>query len=436
MLEGVTLGLVGLAFTLVLIVLHVPIGVALGIGGIVGFALLAGWPAALSLAGTEPVSTIQNLDLAVIPLFLLMGELAARGGLATDLYTAAHAVLGHRRGGLALATIGGCAAFGSVCGSGIATAATFGRIALPEMERHGYEPGFAAGTVAAGGTLGIMIPPSVIMVIYAALTEQFISELFVAAIIPGIMAVAGYALAAIIAVSLKPSIAPQAEPMPWSERLRAVTRAWGVVFLAVLVIGGIYGGLFTPNEAAAVGVVVALAFAVGRRKLNLTNLAETLMNAAGSTAMVYVLIIGASIFSYFLTATKVPQFLVLSITSLGWPPLAIIAAILVLYIILGAVFDEVAAMVLTIPFVLPIIKTLGYDLVWWGIINVVIIEIGMICPPIGINVFVIHGMRPGGSLVAIYRGIMPFLLADFVRLGLLTTFPALTLWTLRLWKGV
>jgi C4-dicarboxylate transporter DctM subunit len=436
MLDGVALGFAGLAAALILIFLHVPIGVALGLVGIAGYAMVSSLPAALSLAATEPASIISNLDLAVIPLFLLMGELAARAGLANDLYNAAHAFLGHRRGGLALATIGGCAAFGSVCGSGIATAATFGRIALPEMEERGYDPGFAAGTVAAGGTLGIMIPPSVIMVIYAVLTEQFITELFVAAIVPGILAVAGYVLAVLVYARLNPAAAPQSAALPWAERIRAVGKAWGVVFLTVLVIGGIYAGLFTPNEAASVGVVTALAFAIARRKLTLATLADTLKSAAGSTAMVYVLIIGASIFAYFLTATKVPQFLVESITSLALPGLAVILLILVLYIALGAIFDEVAAMVLTLPFVLPLIKSFGYDLVWWGIINVVVIEIGMICPPVGINVFVIHGMRPGGSLIAIYRGITPFLIADLIRLILLTAFPALTLWTLHVWKGI
>lgn len=436
MLDGVALGFSGLAFALVLIFLHVPIGVALGLVGIAGFAMIAGIPAALSLAATEPVSAITNLDLAVIPLFLLMGELAAQAGLATDLYNAAHAFMGHRRGGLALATIGGCATFGSVCGSGIATAATFGRIALPEMEKRGYEPGFAAGTVAAGGTLGILIPPSVIMVIYAVLTEQFITDLFVASIIPSVIAIAGYALAAMIYVRLHPEVAPQSEPLPWPVRWQALGRSWGVTLLTVIVIGGIFVGWFSPNEAAAVGVVIALAFAIGRRRLTLQSLRDTLVASAGSTAMVYVLIIGASIFSYFLTATRVPQFLVSAITATALPGLAIIFLILVLYIVLGAVFDEVAAMVLTLPFVLPIIKSFNYDLVWWGIINVVVIEIGMICPPIGINVFVIHGMRPGGSLVGIYRGIMPFLLSDFVRLFLLTMFPPLTLWTLHLWKGL
>lgn len=435
-MSGVALGFSGLAVALGLIFLHVPIGIALGLAGIGGFALLAGWPAALSLAATEPTSTITNLDLAVIPLFLLMGELAARAGLATDLFSAAQALVGHRRGGLALATVGGCAAFGSVCGSGIATAATFGRIALPQMVERGYEPGFAAGTVAAGGTLGIIIPPSVIMVIYAVLTEQFITELFVAAIVPGILAVIGYALAVALHVRFKPDSAPASARLPWPERLQAIRRAWGVLFLTGLVIGGIYAGWFSPNEAASVGVVVALVFAIGRGRLTFANLGETLMSAAGSTAMIYILIIGASIFSYFLTATRVPQFLVELIANAALPGLAVIALILVLYIVLGAVFDEMAAMVLTMPFVIPIIKTFDYNLVWWGIINVIVIEIGMICPPIGINVFVIHGMSKGGSLIAIYRGIMPFLFADFARLALLTAFPALTLFTLNLWKGL
>jgi C4-dicarboxylate transporter DctM subunit len=393
--------------------------------------VLAGVQPALSLLANEPASVITNLDLAVIPLFLLMGSLAAAAGLATDLYNLAYALAGHRRGGLALATIGGCAGFGAICGSGVATAATFGRVALPEMLKRGYSPALAAGTIASGGTLGIIIPPSTIMVIYAILTEQFIVDLFIAAIVPAIFAVSLYFIAILIYVNVyDPNAGPAGDRLSWAERWQAVKANWGVLFLATVVLGGIYSGVFSVNEAAAVGVTVALAFAVARRRLTWPVFMRVLAESSATTMMIYIMIIGASIFSYFMTITHAPDRLVTAISSLALPGIAIIFILLVLYIILGAIFDEVAAMVITLPFVLPLIKHFGYDLVWWGIINVMVIEIGMICPPIGINVFVIHAVNKTIPVGAIYRGIMPFLFADILRLAILTAFPALTLSTL------
>lgn len=429
------IALAGFGIMFILIMLHVPIGVAMGVVGVGGFAVIVGIDPALTLLATEPASVFTNLDLAVIPLFLLMGSLAAAAGLASDVYNLAYAFIGHRRGGLALATIGGCGGFGAVCGSAIATTATFGRVALPEMLQRGYSPSLAAGAIASGGTLGIIVPPSSIMVIYAILTEQFIVHLFIAAIIPAIMAIGFYMIATVVYVHfIDPKAGPAGPRMPWPERWQVIKANWGVLLLATVVLGGIYSGIFTVNEAAAVGVTLALAFAILRRKLTWRGFLNVLVESSATSLMIYVMIIGASIFSYFMSVAHAPDRLVQGINSLQLSGGMVIAILLAMYVVLGAVFDEVAALVMTMPFVLPIIKHFGYDLVWWGIINVIIVEIGMICPPIGINVFVIHGMRKDIKIGAIYRGIMPYLVADVVRLTLLTMFPALSLLTLHILK--
>lgn len=428
MSDPVTLALVGIGATFALMALHVPIGVAMGLVGVAGYAIMVGLGPALSLLANEPAGVMTNLDLAVIPLFLLMGSLAGAAGLAGDVYNLAYAFVGHRKGGLAMATLGGSAGFGSVCGSGIATAATFGRVALPEMLARGYAPSLATGVIASGGTLGILIPPSTIMVIYAVLTEQFIVDLFTAAVVPAIIAILLYFVAILGTLHVNPGAGPAGPRMAWPERLRVIRANWGIVFLATVVLGGIYSGIFTVTEAAAVGVTVAFLFALGRRKLTWPVFLRVLAEASATTAMIYVMIFGASIFSYSMTITHAPGRLVEAITGLEVPGLAIIFVLLAAYVVLGAIFDEVAAMVITLPFVLPLIQHLGYDLIWWGIINVIVIEIGMICPPIGINVFVLHGMNKTIPVSTIYRGIAPFLAADVVRLGLLTAFPMLTLW--------
>ena len=427
-MDPLILALFGFALMLVLIVLHVPLGVAMALVGVGGFAWMVGWGPAVSLMATEPASAMANLDLAVIPLFMLMGSLAAAGGLASDVYNLANALIGHRRGGLASTTIVACAGFGAICGSGIATTATFGRVALPEMLGRRYSHELAAGSIAAGGTLGIIVPPSAMMILYAVLTEQSVLDLFVAAIIPALLAVVLHMTAIQIKLIRNPDAAPRGERATWRERLDAVRQAWGVITLAVVVLGGIYSGIFTVNEAAAVGVVVAFLFALIRKRLDWHAFLMVLAEASAGTAMIYVMVFGATIFSYFIAVTGAAAFLISWISALPVPPEVIIFGILVLYIFLGAFFDEVAAMVITLPFVLPVIQTLGYDLVWWGIINVVVIGIGMLTPPIGINVMVLNSMHKDISLRSIYRGVVPFLCADLVRLALLTLFPALTLW--------
>ncbi len=434
-MEPVTVVLLGLAGMFVLILLHVPLGVAMGIAGVVGFGVLANFMPAYTLLASETASAFTSQDLATIPLFIMMGGFASAAGLSEDLYRVAYALVGHRRGGLAMATIGGCAGFGAVCGSSIATTATFGRVALPPMQARGYAPGFATGTVAAGGTLGILVPPSIIMVIYAVLAEQLILTLYVAAIVPSILAVALHFSAIAIYTRVRPMDAPAGELMPWNERVRELLRGWAVLSLILIVLGGISFGVFTAVEGAAVGAALAFIFALLRRSLDRETFKRTLIDVASTTAMIYVIIIGASLFGYFVAISKAPQEIIGAISGAGLSMPAVMFLLMVMYLILGAVFDEVAAMVITLPFVLPLIKSWGFDPVWWGIINVVIIELGMLIPPIGMNVFVIHGIAPQVPLTAIYRGVTPYIASNLLRLAILLTFPALCLWLPAYLKG-
>jgi len=427
-MDLLTLALIGCVAMFALILLHVPLGVAMALVGVVGFAQVAGWAPALSLMASEPAAAMSNLDIAVIPLFMLMGSLATVGGLGTDIYEVSYAVIGHRRGGLATTTILASAGFGAVCGSGVATTATFSKVALPEMLKRQYSAELATGAVAAGGTLGIIVPPSGMMILYAVLTEQSVLALFTAAFIPAAIAIIFYIIAIQVQVMLNPAAAPQGERLPFKKRIAALRQGWGVAVLSIVVLGGIYSGIFTVHEAAAIGVVIAFMFALLRRRLGVREFLNVLGEASSATAMIYLMIFGATIFSYFISVTGGADFIVSGITSLDVAPLVVIGLLLLFYMFLGAFFDEVAAMVITLPFVIPVIQNLGYDLVWWGIINVVVIGIGMLTPPIGINVMLLSSMNPQIPLTTIYRGIFPFFCADVIRLALLTLVPALTLW--------
>lgn len=435
MTDPVMLTVWGLLATFVLILLHVPVGVAMGLAGLAGFGLLQGFGPALAMIASETSNALASLDLATIPLFVLMGSFASMGGLSEDLYRLAYAVVGHKRGGLAMATIGGCAGFGAVCGSSVATAATFGRASLPSMVTRGYAPGFAAGTVASGGTLGILIPPSSIMVIYAVLSQELIITLYIAALVPALIAVTLHLLTIMAYARWRPGDAPVGPRATPAERWRAVRESWQVIVLALTVIGGMAFGVFTATESAAVGAVMALVFAAMRRTIGRARLREALTSTARTSAMIYVLIIGASLFGYFAAVTQAPQALVASVQASGMPVWAAVATMMLMFIVAGAVFDEVAAMVVTMPFVLPLIKSWGFDPVWWGVINVVIIELGMLIPPLGMNVFVVKGIAPSIPLAAIYRGVMPYIASNLVRLTLLLVFPALSLWLPAYLKG-
>ena len=429
------IGAAGLAALFVLILAQVPIGFAMMVVGVAGFALQGGWKPALTLLASEPSGVLSNVDLATVPLFLLMGTFASTAGFSTDIYNAVAAMLGHRRGGLAYATIGGCAAFGVVCGSSTATAATFAKAALPEMLNRGYSKAFSTGTIAAGGTLKSLIPPSVVMILYCVAAKTFIFDLFIAAVIPALLAIALNLVAIAIMVRWDPGSAPVSLRVEWRQRWGALKKASPVLGLMLAVFGGLYSGIFTVNEAASVAAVLSFVFAVLRRRMNWDNLVQGLRESAGATAMLYIILIGAFVFTYFITLAKIPEALVLAIEGLSFSPLAIIFLLLVAYLVLGAVFDEISAMLITLPFVLPVIVKLGYDPVWWGIINVVVIELGMIIPPIGVIVFVLHGLAPDIPMRTIYRGVTPFIFADLLLLALLTLFPSLALWPLRWLAG-
>lgn len=433
-MSALAIGGLGMLALLALMFAQIPIGFAMMIVGVTGYALQAGWAPALTLLTSEPSALLSSVDLATVPLFLLMGTFATAAGFSSDIYNAAAALLGHRRGGLAYATIGGSAAFGAVCGSSTATAATFAKAALPEMLRRGYAPSFSTGTIAAGGTLKALIPPSIIMILYCIVAKAFIFDLFIAAIVPALLAITLNLLAITLLVRLRPELAPVSKRLPWAERWTALRRAAPFILLMMTVFAGLYSGVFTVNEAASVAAVLALAFAVARGRLNWESLWVGMRETASATAMIYIIIIGATVFSYFITLARVPEALVDLVSHSGFPPLAIIMLLLVAYLILGAIFDEIAAMLITLPFVLPVVLELGYDVVWWGIINVVIIELGMIIPPIGIIVFILHGLAPSISLSTIYRGVAPFIAADIALLALLTLFPGIVMW-LPLWLG-
>jgi tripartite ATP-independent transporter DctM subunit len=419
------LGTVGM-FTL--IALHIPIGVAMALAGVIGFAFLVGWTPAFALLANGPVSVLSNMDLAVIPLFLLMGSFAGVGGLSADIYRLAYATIGHRRGGLALATILGCAGFGAICGSSIATAATVGRVALPEMLGRGYSPQLATGSIASGGTLGILIPPSLVMVIYAFLTEQFVITLFVAALIPALIVTCAHFLTIALVVWRNPQAGPPGERMSWAGRLEVLKECWGVIALLLCVVVSIYGGIFTVNEAAALGAGLACAFALARGRINRETLWQVAKETATNTGLLYLIIMGASIFSSFIAASRAPQVLVGHIAALSLEPLLVVLVLMIMYLVLGCIFDSLAALVITLPFVLPLVLGMGYSPVWWGIIMVIIIELGLITPPIGVNVFVLYGIAGTVPMRTIFRGIMPFLLAELACVALLILFPDLVTW--------
>src|SRR5512134_659566 len=419
------LGTIGM---FLLIALHIPIGVAMALAGVIGFTFLVGWSPAVALLANGPVSVLSNMDLAVIPLFLLMGSFAGVGGLSADIYRLAHATIGHRPGGLALATILGCAGFGAICGSSIATAATMGRVALPEMLKRGYSPALATGTIASGGTLGILIPPSLVMVIYAYLTEQFVITLFVAALVPALIVTLAHIVTIALVVWRDPRAGPPGERMPWAGRLQVLKECWGVMALLFCVVVSIYGGIFTVNEAAALGAGLAFAFALARRKVNRETLWQVAKETATNTGLLYLIIMGASIFSSFVAASKAPETMVGHIAALQLHPLLIILVLMIMYLVLGCIFDSLAALVITLPFVMPLVLGMGYSPVWWGILMVIIIEIGLITPPIGVNVFVLFGIAETIPMRTIFKGIAPFFVAEIACVAILILFPDLVTW--------
>jgi tripartite ATP-independent transporter DctM subunit len=433
-MTNLDLGIAVFVAMMLAIALRMPIAIALFVGGTAGFAMIAGVTPLLGLLNEAPYSRVATHSLTVIPLFILMGQFASQGGISQALYRSARAWMGHYRGGLAIATIGGCAAFGAICGSSVATGATMATIAMPEMRRYGYSGALATGSLAAGGTLGILIPPSIILVIYAILTETSLIHLFVAAIIPGIIAVIGYGGAIALYVRFKPAAGPAGERADWPERFRSLHAVWPVGLIFAAVIGGMYLGVFTPTEGAAVGAAATgiLSWTVGHMRLD--GIKAALLDTARITGMIFLILIGAEFYSSFLALSQLPQALAEWIGSLGWPSLAIVLLIVLIYLVLGCVMDTLAMILVTIPVFLPVIVALDFGmsqealLIWFGILVLTVTEVGLITPPIGINVFVINSMAPDVPLTETFKGIVPFFLSDLVRIVIIVAVPASATW--------
>jgi tripartite ATP-independent transporter DctM subunit len=412
----------------VLLAAGMPIGFAMGLSALVGTLFLIDSGASLALLGQTAYETALTYDLSVVPMFVLMGYIAGAAGLSESLYRACNAWLGHLRGGLALATIGGCGAFAAICGSSLATAATMSQIALPEMRRYKYDDRLATGAVAAGGTIGILIPPSVLMVIYGLLTETSISQLFMAGIVPGILTVIGFMLTISVVTRVNPAFGPPGERASMNQKLQAFRDVWGTAALFLLVIGGLYIGVFSPTEAASIGAVGALFLAILNKRFSFPMLANALIETVKTTAMIFTILIGAILFNNFLILASVPTLISDWITGLPLGREAILLVILGMYLVLGCLLDSLAMVLLTIPIVFPIIKALGFDPVWFGIIVVMVVELGLITPPIGMNVFVIKGIAKDVPLEDIFRGVTPFVVAQILLIAILVMFPPIALW--------
>jgi C4-dicarboxylate transporter, DctM subunit len=426
--------LLGFVAIFAMALLRVPLAFAMGIVGVVGIGLTRGWLPALASTAQVVHETGFAYTLSVIPLFILMGNFVARAGLAHELFAAAYAFIGHFRGGLAHATVAACAGFGAICGSSIATAATMSKVAYPSMKKMGYSDSLSTGVMAAGGTLGIMIPPSTIMVIYGIITETNIGKLFAAGVIPGILTALLMMGGIAIMTARDPEHAPAGERTSWPDRWKALRGIWGVVLLVIVVLGGIYGGIFTATEGAGFGAAGAFLFALARRRLTWAILYQVLVESARTTAMLFTLLIAATIFANFVNFTTMPGDLKSWITGLGLSPIMIITAMMFIYIVLGTVMEELTMVLLTIPLFFPIVTALGFDPVWFGVLIVMIVQIGLISPPVGMNLFVLNSLLPGVGLGAIFRGCWPFVVVMIFVLGLLIAFPQLSLWLPSLMK--
>lgn len=417
----------GFVVLFALVFIGVPLGFGLLLVGLGGFAVVRGIEAGLAMAGQQILDISTNFGFSVLPLFILMGAFVHRAELSDELYEATNAWLGHRRGGLAMATVAACGGFAAVSGSSLATAATMAKVAMPPMRRYGYQDSLAAGSVAAGGTLGILIPPSVPMVIYGILTETDIGKLFIAGLVPGILLTVLFIFAIAIATWLNPAIGPRGEKKSWGERWRALGKVWGIIALFVLVLGGIYFGIFTPTEAAGIGAAGAFLFALGRRKLGWKRLTESLIEAGRTTGMIFVVAFGALIFSQFVSLAGLSDALVTMIQSLDVSPFGVILVMCIILVLLGCVFDSLAMLLLTVPIFTPILEPLGVDLIWFGIVMIIVVEMGLITPPIGMNVFVVKSALLDVDLWAIYRGVWPFIFATIVCLALIMLIPDIAL---------
>ena len=417
---------VGFAVMLLLIFLQVPMAYAMALVGLVGTALLLSWPSAYAMVGSVVYESGFQYMLSVVPLFVLMGNFITQAKLSRELYAAAYAFLGHRRGGLAMSTIVACGGFGAVCGSSLATAATMSKVAYPEMRALGYSQALATGSIAAGGTLGILIPPSVVMVVYCILTEQSIGKMFAAGILPGLVAIGFYLLAVQWTIWRNPQAGPPGTRLTWPQRLLALRDVWAVIVLFAIVMGGIYGGVFTSTEAAGIGACGGFAFAWARGRLSWPVLSDVLVESARTTGMLFMILIGALVFANFINFTTLPADLRHYVQYFQLSPIAVIVAICGVYILLGCVLESMSMILLTVPVFYPLVQHLGFDLIWFGIIVVVVTEISFITPPVGMNVIVLRGLLPEVPIRTMFRGVAPFVVADFFRLGVLIAFPVIS----------
>ncbi len=425
-----TEALVGLGLMMVLALLRIPIAFSMGIVGFLGVAYLRDWnfAPAMAMVETKIYETGRNYTLSVIPLFILMGNLVTRAGMSQELFRAAYAFIGHLRGGLAMATIAACAGFGAICGSSVATAATMAKVAYPPMRALGYSDRLSTGAIAAGGTLGILIPPSTLMVIYGVMTETNIGKMFAAGILPGILATFLLCLAVQWTVWRDPESGPRGERSTWRQRLKAAEGVWAVALLFVVVMGGIYGGVFTATEGAGIGAFGALCIALIRRALTWRTFLDALIESGRTTAMLFVILTGALMFAEFVNYTTMPNDLRTLVTTLNLSPIMVIAAICAIYVILGTAMEELSMILLTVPVFFPLVVHLGFDPIWFGVLVVVVVEIGLISPPVGMNLFVLNALLPNVPTSTLFRGVLPFFVADVVRLGILIAFPIISLW--------
>jgi C4-dicarboxylate transporter DctM subunit len=420
--------LIGFVALFALMLLRVPVGMAMGLVGVSGFAYLVNGDAALKIIGHTSMRTVTDYTFGIIPMFLLMGAFVSNSGMSRELFRAANSFVGHFRGGLGIATIAACAGFAAISGSSVATAATFATVAYPEMRRYNYPQSFATGVIAAGGTLGAMLPPSTVLAVYGIITEQDIGKLFIAGIIPGLLAATMDMLTVVAIGRLRPDFLPVAPRHSWKERLIGLRDVWAMLLLFIFVIGGLYGGLFTPTEAGGVGAIGALLIGVVRGKLTGVEIRRSLLQAVRTAAAVLTVLIGALLFGYFLTVTQTPQKVTAFLTALGLGRYGVLALIMLMYIVLGCLMDSLAMIILTIPIIFPVIVQLGFDPIWFGVIIVMTVELGLIHPPVGMNVFVIKSVVQEVTFSTIFRGVLPFIVTDLIRLVILIAFPILALW--------
>ena len=420
--------IIGFVSLFALMLLRVPVGMAMGLVGVCGFSYLVNGTAALKLVGQTSMRTVTDYTFGVIPMFLLMGTFVSNSGMSRELFRAANTWLGHLRGGLGFATILACGGFAAISGSSVATAATFSTVAYPEMRRYNYPQSFACGVVAAGGSLGAMLPPSTVLAVYGIITEQDIGKLFVAGILPGLLAICMYITTIVIMGFVRPGFLPSGKRASWKERFESVREVWAPLLLFVFVIGGLYGGLFTPTEAGGMGAGGAFIIGVLRGRLSRKDIRASLLQATRTAAAVFTVLIGALLFGYFLTVTQTPQKITMFLTGLGLGRYGVLALIMLMYLLLGCLMDALAMVILTVPIMFPVILSLGFDPIWFGIIIVMTVELGLIHPPVGMIVFVIKSVVHDVDFLTIFKGVLPFIVTDLVRLTILIAFPIIALY--------